>query len=92
MFCPFFASDQNFLDPQTTKDGKPYGPQRFTQIVQECWFISKHIHTSYNEILDISPTERKKLIDCIVNELKKTKDTLDKMDENNKAKNKRAGR
>lgn len=33
--------------------------------MEECWFISKNINTSYTDILQISPIERKYLIDII---------------------------
>ena len=56
---------QNFLDPQTYKDGTPYGPKRFKEIVKECWFISDQTHTSYADVLDLSYQERIYLIECI---------------------------
>lgn len=55
----------NFLDPPTSKDGTPYGPKRFKEIVKECWYISDNIHTSYSDVLDISFQERVYLLDCI---------------------------
>lgn len=64
-FLPFFALDKNFLDPQISKDGKPYGPQRFKEIVRECWYISDKLHTSYTDVLDISVQERVYLIQNI---------------------------
>ena len=57
--------DQNFLDPQTSKDGTPYGPKRYKEIVKECWFISDQTHTSYADVLDLSFQERLFLIECI---------------------------
>ena len=56
---------QNFLDPQTYKDGTPYGPKRYKEIVKECWYISDQLHTSYSDILDLSYQERIYLIECI---------------------------
>ena len=32
---PFFASGPNFLDPQLSNDGTPYGPKRYKEIVKE---------------------------------------------------------
>ena len=61
----FFASDQSFLDPQISKNGEPYAPKRLKELVQECWFISDQLHTSYTDILDISFTERLYLIEFI---------------------------
>ena len=34
MLLPF-VSPQNFLDPQTDKNGKPYGPVRYKEIAKE---------------------------------------------------------
>ena len=62
---PFFASGPNFLDPQISKNGKPYGPKRYREIVKECWFISDQLHTSYTDVLDLSYQERVYLIECI---------------------------
>ena len=59
-----FASDQSFLDPPTFNN-KPYGPQRFKDLVRECWLISDRTHTSYTDVLDISVAERIQLLDCI---------------------------
>lgn len=55
----------SFLDPQISKDGKPYGPKRFKEIVKECWYISDNLHTSYTDVLDISFQERVFLLEYI---------------------------
>ena len=60
-----FVSDKNFLDQQTSKDGTPYGPKRFREIVRECWYISDQLHTSYTDVLDLSFQERVYLIELI---------------------------
>lgn len=73
----FFASGPNFLDPPTCKDGRPYGPERYKEIVQECWYISDHLHTSYTDILDISVMERRFLIDNIKYKIDETKKAVD---------------
>ena len=62
---PFFDSGLSFLDPQMSKDGKPYGPKRYREIVKECWYISDQLHTSYSDVLDLSYQERVYLIECI---------------------------
>ena len=62
-------SQVNFLDPLLTSDGKPYAPLRFQQIIEERYQISKHTHTSYTDLADISPTERKYLIEFIKRDL-----------------------
>ena len=48
-----------------TSDGKLYAPVRFQQIVEERYQISKHIHTSYTELANITPTERQYLLHFI---------------------------
>lgn len=53
-----FSINQHFLDPKVTSDGKPYGPWRYKKIVEECYFISHQINTSYEDILKMTPRER----------------------------------
>lgn len=60
-----FSTNQHFLDPQTTNDGKPYGPWRYKKIVEECFYISHQIHTSYTDLMKISPRERVYLIEFL---------------------------
>ena len=60
-----FASGPNFLDPQTSSDGTPYGPKRFKELVKECWYICDNTNTSYTDVLDVSIQERRFLIDNI---------------------------
>lgn len=55
----------NFLDPKKTSDGKPYGPQRYKEIVRECYIISKVLHTSYTDVLSMSPTEKNMILEFI---------------------------
>lgn len=57
--------DQTFFDPVLTADGKLYAPQRFNEIVKEKYEISKRIHTSYNELGEITPKERTLLLQFI---------------------------
>ena len=52
-YVPTFASGPNFLDPQLSNDGKPYGPKHYKEIVKECWFISDQLNTSYTDVLDL---------------------------------------
>lgn len=81
---PPFASHLNFLDPQFDSEGKPWGPQRYKQLVRECWYITKNVHTSYNEVLKMNPTERKTLLDFISEDNKKRQESLDKALSKNK--------
>ena len=68
---------QNFLDPKYNKDGTLYGHKRFKEIVRERYFISKKCHTSYNEVGEITPYERKYLIEFIIEEIEKEKQALE---------------
>lgn len=78
----------NFLDPRTSKDGKPYGPKRYKQLVQDCWFISDNLHTSYTDVLDLAYIDRIYLIENI----KAKKDATQKAIDDAKAKKKAARR
>ena len=77
--CAHFPTAQNFLDPQLTSDGKPFGPIRFRQIIKERYLISKHINTSYNDIGKITPTERLSLLQCIKDDLEMQQKERDKL-------------
>lgn len=74
----FFDSGPNFLDPPLSKDGKPYGPKRFKEIVRECWYISDNLHTSYTDVLDMSFLERFYLIEYINEKIKEQEKALNK--------------
>ena len=75
---PRFATHLNFLDPQKTKDGKPYGPFRYKQIVKECYYITKNTNTSYSDILKMSPAEREFMLEFIADEMKRAQEQMDK--------------
>ena len=69
-----------------TEDGvMPYGVYRYQEIIDESYIISKVIHTSYVDILDISIRERDRMIELINEENRRNKEDLDKL----KAKSKR---
>ena len=72
-----YPSQGSFLDPQSIKDKYgnevPYGPERFKQIVEERYEISKTINTSYNDVGKMTPRERKYILDFIIAEKKKEK-------------------
>lgn len=84
MRLPRFASHQNFLDPQLTSDGKPFGPYRYKQIVKESYLISKNVNTSYSDIMKITPQERNYILEFISEEFKKTQEMTEKMKSKNK--------
>lgn len=78
MRSPHFASHQNFLDPQLTDDGKPYGPYRYKQIVKECYLISKNSNTSYTDVLKITPLERNYILEFIIEGEKRNQEVIEK--------------
>lgn len=71
--------DQSFLDPQLSKDGTPYGPKKYKEIVRECWFISDQTNTSYADVLDLSYQERVYLIECISDKQQATQKAIAQM-------------
>lgn len=54
-----------------TSDGKLYAPHRYKEIVEERYQISKHINTSYNDLADVTPLERKYLIEFIKRDIER---------------------
>ena len=80
----FFVLGPNFLDPPLSKDGSPYGPKRYKEIVKECWYISDNTNTSYTDVLDISFQERVYLVECINNKQEETKKALEEIKTKNK--------
>lgn len=64
-----------------TKDGRPYGPERMKQIIQERYEISKRIHTSYTELADVTPFERSCLLQCIKHDMQHDLELTKKLQE-----------
>lgn len=71
--------DLTFLDPMLTKDGKPFGPKRYKEIVKECWWISDQLNTSYTDVLDLAFQDRIYLIECIKEKQDETKKAIDQI-------------
>ena len=65
------------MDPLTTKDGKPYGPVRFKQIVRERYLITKHTNTSYGDTGKMSPTEKDYLLEFINDDLDRAREAIE---------------
>jgi hypothetical protein len=74
-----FATHLNFLDPQSTDDGKPYGPWRYKQIVKESYIITKNTHTSYADVLAMTPAEREFFIEFLSEDFKKQQEQIDQI-------------
>ena len=72
-----FVSPQNFLDPEKSKNGEPYGPFRFKEIIRELYLISKFTNTSYTDLQEITPAEKNHLL-YIISEDKAQEDKIQK--------------
>ena len=57
----------------------PYGPWKYKRIVEQCYLISHQINTSYTDILKISPREREYMLEFINEEIRKQKESLEKI-------------
>ena len=68
------------------KDGTPYGPKRYKELVKECWYISDQLNTSYTDVLDLSYQERVFLIECIAEKQQATKKAIEVMQQQNQNK------
>lgn len=70
-----------------TPDGQLFNPQLFKKLVNDCYIISKVIHTSYNDVLQITPAEKNYLLAFIKqdndNSNKKFQEQLNNMRNNN---------
>lgn len=82
MWSPRFASHLNFLDPQLTDKGKPYGPWRYKNIVKECYIITKNTNTPYSDILNMTPTERELIIEFLSEDFKKQQENIEQAKKN----------
>jgi len=62
-----FASHLDLLYDKNTKtpDGQLFCPQLFKKLVNDCYLISKFIHTSYTDVLNITPMEKNTIIEFI---------------------------
>ena len=59
-----------------TSDGELYAPQRFKTLIKERYLIAKHCNTSYLDVGNITPIERKYLISFIEEEHKRTQELI----------------
>jgi len=60
-----------------TSDGKPYAPIRLKQIVKENFYLTRHLNNSYSDLIDITPLERKYLLEFLMEDFKKQKEMRD---------------
>ena len=64
------------MDLQLTSDGKPYSPIRYKELVTERYFITKHSHISYEDTGQMTPVERRYIIEYIRDELKQQEEQM----------------
>ena len=72
------------MDQPKTKDGKPYGPVRYEQLVYERYIISKATHTSYLDTGKLTPKEREYIIKYVLDEKKMQDDAIKEIQNKNK--------
>ena len=72
----------NFFDPLWTSEGKLYAPERLKSIIHERYIITCNCNTSYSDTVDITPTERTYLLEFIADDLRKKKESIDKLKSN----------
>lgn len=72
-----------------SRDGTPYGPKRYKELVKECWYISDQLHTSYTDVLDLSVQDRIYLIECINEKHTATQKAVEQLKAQHNSKNKK---
>lgn len=55
-----------------------YAPKRIKDIVTECYILSRKLHTSYNDIMQITPLERSWLLQLVAQENEEKKKEFEK--------------
>ena len=66
----------NFFGLQLTSCSKEEIDQIFSNTLNECYIISKHIHTSFSDVKKMTPTERRFIIKFIVDDMKQEQDLI----------------
>ena len=67
----------NFLDPVYDTEGNPYGPTRYRELVKERFYITKHCNTSYEDVGNMTPTERIYILKTIAEDLRKSDELME---------------
>lgn len=68
---------QLFSVPKLTSNGKPYAVKLYESLVKERYIISNNLNTSYTDTANVTPLERRLLLDFIIDDLKKRKDMIE---------------
>lgn len=61
-----------------TNDGKPYGPLRYRQIVNEAYVLTKNTHTTYSDVMQMTPLERSYMLDFLKDEATRAQELINK--------------
>ena len=72
-----FALQANFIDPIYDENGKPYSQTRYNELIKEKYIISQKSKVSYDEINNITPSERQTIAYMISEDLRKEKEALE---------------
>lgn len=67
------------MDPQLTEDGGgAYAQKKFRELAREKYIISKHTNTPYQSVNDLTPTERRYILEFITDDLQRQNDAYEK--------------
>lgn len=76
-----------------TKDGRPYGPERYKSLIRNLYIISKNTYTSYTDLRDkITPAEMNALLGLIKEEQESNQKYIEKLKEERKNQTGNTGR
>lgn len=67
---------QSFFGLQLTSCKKEEIEQVFSNTLNECYIISKHIHTSFSDVKKMTPTERRFIIKFIIDDMKQEQEMI----------------
>ncbi len=63
-----------------TRDGKPYGPYKYKELVKSLFILSKNLNTSYIDLRDnLTPSEMTSLLLLLKEEDEKNREYIDKI-------------
>ena len=74
------------------REGGKYAIQRYKDLVQERYYISKQINTSYEDVGRMTPIERAYIIKFISDEIKRQNEMIERKQAEAKNKSKHKGR
>jgi len=61
-----------------TSDGKPYGPIRYKQIVNECYTLTKNAGVTYSDVMGMTPVEREYYLDFLQAEYQRQQEQIER--------------